>query len=133
MVSASMAVASSALTTRIGVTACNTDVRLLACLGDKCTTTTNAMPLPAGMFRKNWGRASRPPADAPRPTTWNFRLLRRRSDSDNGRTGVSALMGSFCAASGPPPRTREHRLLHPREIERYPREPQPPPQHGLSC
>src|SRR5207248_2046308 len=40
----------------------------------------------------NFSNASRPPADAPRPTTGNFSVLRRSSTSGNGRNGVSDSM-----------------------------------------
>ena len=37
--------------------------------GSRCWTSTNAIPLSAGMCEKNFWKASRPPADAPIPTT----------------------------------------------------------------
>ena len=37
--------------------------------GDKCWITTNAMPESLGTWEKNLSSASRPPAEAPIPTT----------------------------------------------------------------
>jgi len=37
--------------------------------GDRCWTTTNAMPVAAGTPSKNRVSGSRPPAEAPMPTT----------------------------------------------------------------
>src|SRR5262245_31870285 len=48
--------------------------RVLTCVGSRCATRTKAMPLPAGMREKNCSKASRPPAEAPRPTTGMGRL-----------------------------------------------------------
>src|SRR5262249_48725210 len=39
--------------------------------GERCCTTTNATPTDVGMRSKRRSRASRPPAEAPTPTTWN--------------------------------------------------------------
>jgi hypothetical protein len=38
------------------------------CVGSRCWTTTNAMPVSVGMCSRNWVSASRPPAEAPTPT-----------------------------------------------------------------
>ena len=37
--------------------------------GDRCWTTTNAMPVSSGIAPKNCSSASSPPAEAPTPTT----------------------------------------------------------------
>jgi hypothetical protein len=42
---------------------------MLLWAGDKCWITTNAIPLSAGIASKKLPSASKPPADAPRPTT----------------------------------------------------------------
>ena len=42
-----------------------------SCVGDRCITTTYAMPDPEGMCSKKVISALRPPADAPMPTTGN--------------------------------------------------------------
>src|SRR5438445_9097327 len=43
--------------------------RTLSCLGSRCWTRTNAMPLSNGRCDSIVVQASRPPADAPIPTT----------------------------------------------------------------
>src|SRR5690348_18237191 len=43
--------------------------RLLSCLGSRCCTTTKAIPVSPGKASRSWLTASRPPADAPMPTT----------------------------------------------------------------
>ena len=40
--------------------------------GDRCWSTTKAMPLSGGTAAKNFSSGSSPPAEAPMPTTRNF-------------------------------------------------------------
>src|ERR1035438_4490178 len=44
------------------------------CVGSRCWTMTNAMPLLAGTRPRNCSRASSPPAEAPMPTMGNDAL-----------------------------------------------------------
>ena len=44
-------------------------VNALACVGSRCCTSTNAMPVSFGKCLSNLVNASSPPADAPMPTT----------------------------------------------------------------
>src|SRR3990172_1585535 len=41
----------------------------LGCLGARCCTKTNAIPVSTGSAWRRWVNASSPPADAPTPTT----------------------------------------------------------------
>src|SRR4051812_4870032 len=48
----------------------------LSCVGSRCWISTKAMPLLAGKAAKNFLKASRPPAEAPRATTGKSILVR---------------------------------------------------------
>jgi len=41
---------------------------MLSCFGARCWTSTKAIPVLAGRFRRSWVKASNPPAEAPMPT-----------------------------------------------------------------
>src|SRR3990172_2998537 len=58
-------------TTGIDVERESISARLLACAGARCWTTTKLKPVSLGNAASNWRKASRPPADAPMPTTQN--------------------------------------------------------------
>src|SRR5215510_2531584 len=55
--------------------------------GDRCCTTTNAIPDFVGTLAKNCSSDSRPPAEAPIPTTRNLEGL--RSDLEKETVDVS--------------------------------------------
>src|SRR2546423_15474697 len=102
-----MLIGSSALITRIVVLACSRAGRLLTCLGDRCTTTTKAMPESPGIFSKKLSSGVKPPAEAPMPTTGNLSVLGTRSDSCSVCGDISAVMqylriGSMAALCAAP-------------------------------
>src|SRR5947209_4341739 len=57
---------------------------MLGCVGSRCWTMTNAMPLSAGMAERSSVRAVTPPAEAPIPT------IGKRDDSE-----MSAFIGGL--------------------------------------
>lgn len=59
-------------TTGIRVSRLRISPRMLLCLELKCWMTTKPMPPSGGMLEKKVSRASRPPAEAPMPTTGNL-------------------------------------------------------------
>ena len=66
-------------------------VRTVSCVGSRCCTNTNAMPVSSGSARRSWVKASRPPAEAPIPTT--------------GKRGADATScPRCCLPRGDPPR-----------------------------
>jgi hypothetical protein len=76
---------SDASATGIAVLARNSSTSRLSCSGERCWTSTNAMPLSAGMAAKKVRNASSPPAEAPIPTT-------RRGSTGVGARGVRAVV-----------------------------------------
>src|SRR5690606_16357141 len=77
--------------TGMEVVDCRMRSSMLSWWGDRCSTTTNAMPGSAGMCLKKVFSASMPPADAPMPTTGNGRSLRSRLFWLTGLDGVSGM------------------------------------------
>ena len=75
---------------------CSSSGRMLVWVGSRCTTTRKAMPASAGMAWKNVSRASRPPAEAPIPTTGKPGMA-----GGGGVVGEAVvLMGGFFAVAG---------------------------------
>ncbi len=68
--------------------------------GAKCCTSTNAMPVSAGMWVKNVLKASRPPAEAPMPTISGNRTPGAAGVASTFRTGPAALVGPWIDLSG---------------------------------
>src|SRR5439155_6623995 len=63
--------------------------------GDKCWTTTNAIPGLGGRLAKNCSSDSRPPAEAPIPTTLNFdgcSAADIEAEADSGATYQAPLL-----------------------------------------
>ena len=77
------------LTWRVGilVTLERRSVRTVSCVGSRCCTMTNDMPVSLGSARRSWVKASRPPADAPIPT------IGKRGDASSGPTSCRARGG----------------------------------------
>src|SRR5689334_12617645 len=65
-----------------------TSAARLSWVGSRCWTRTNAMPLSAGTALKNLRNASRPPADAPIPTSATRASLLRPADATPAARGA---------------------------------------------
>src|SRR5262245_27461608 len=66
-------------------------VSMLPCVGSRCRTMMNPMPVSGGSARNSWVSASTPPADAPMPTIGNDVPLRRSAcDSSSTMASVGA-------------------------------------------
>src|SRR5437867_4796484 len=76
--------------TGIAVVLDRTSDNWLSCLGSKCWMSTNAMPVSVRSCLRSWVKASRPPAEAPMPTTGNVVL--------SGRSEGSSVVGDFGVA-----------------------------------
>src|SRR5215469_17496568 len=73
----------------------------LRCAGSRCTTTTNTSPVFVGIAAKNFFRASRPPAEAPIPTTNPGALPERGvSAPESPAAGRFFFTGAPAAVSG---------------------------------
>src|ERR1700712_2087019 len=71
-----MAVGLDKRTTSMRVDLCRISATLLSCCGDRCLTTTKAIPGVAGIASSKRVTAAKPPAEAPKPTTGKLRPLR---------------------------------------------------------
>ena len=76
--SGSMGMPFSASRTGIAVARCSNSARSAFWVGSRCCTTMMAMPLCGGTSLRNCSSASRPPAEAPRPTMRGATSLVRR-------------------------------------------------------
>jgi hypothetical protein len=71
------------------VARCSSSGMMPLCVGSRCWTMTNAMPLPGGTRARNCSKASSPPADAPMPTMGNAALA-------SGAAGAAGLRRRVC-------------------------------------
>src|SRR5262249_10920386 len=65
--------------------------------GERCCTTTNAIPGFGGRFAKNCSSDSSPPADAPMPTTRNFdgfSMAGFETETDSELTDILTLLAA---------------------------------------
>jgi hypothetical protein len=86
---ASIGIGAVTCMTGMPVLRCRISAALLSWWGDRCRTTTKAIPLSAGIVSKKRCRAARPPAEAPMPTTGKVsELFSSGGRSASGSVGI---------------------------------------------
>lgn len=68
---------------------------MLTCVGARCWTSTNAMPVSAGRAWSRCLKASRPPADAPMPTIGKESSAFSLPEPSAAAADVSSMRGPF--------------------------------------